>query len=91
MLNANSPTAVHRSSYLPDVKDKRLAEEEVLEPEAGGHPAVVEEVAVAAVVFQRHLLGWFLAQRVFNRLPRLVLGVLGVDEAGIVSEIRKTD
>ena len=32
------------------VEDERLAEEKVLEPEACGHPAVVEQISVAAVL-----------------------------------------
>ena len=64
---------------IANMDNQASTEEQMLQPEAGGHPSVVEQHLVLAVLLKAGLLGRGLSKSVCITLPSLVLGVFGVN------------
>merc|ERR1719234_128131 len=69
---------------LPGVShmdNQAATEEQVLQPKTGGHPPVVEEHLILAVLLKAGLFSRGLSKCVSITLPTLVLGVLGINQS----------
>ena len=64
---------------VSNMDNQAAAEEEMLQSEAGGHPSVVEEHLVPAVLLKAGLLCRWIAKCVSITLPALVLRVLSIN------------
>lgn len=66
---------------ISHMDNQAAAEEEVLQPEAGGHPSVVEEHLVLAVLLKAGLFSRGLSKCVCITLPSLVLGIFSINQS----------